>query len=46
MIPNWFYQVLKRYSLDSMKESMIRILGGQFRGGAQPSVAVKEEPVF
>ena len=37
---------IKEVSLGSMKESMIRILGGQFKGGAQPSVAVKEEPVF
>ena len=37
---------IKEVSLDNMKESMIRILGGQFRGGTQPSVAVKEEPVF
>ena len=37
---------IKDVSLDNMKESMIRILGGQFRGVTQPSVAVKEEAVF
>ena len=37
---------IKEVSLENMKESMIRILGGKFRGGSLPSIAVKEEPTF
>ena len=37
---------VREVSLESMKESMVRILGSQFKGGTQQPVAVKEEPVF
>ena len=37
---------VREVSLESMKECMVRILGGQFKGGTQQPVAVKEEPVF